>query len=33
MELKNAHANGCNVEINNLHPMFLVSSKILKIKN
>jgi len=31
MELKNANPNGCNVVINNLHPMIFFS-KILKIE-
>jgi len=30
MELKNVNPNGCNVEINNLLPMLLYFSKILK---
>jgi len=32
MELKNANPNGYNVVINNLHPMILIFSKILKIE-
>jgi len=32
MELKNANPNGCNVVINNLHPMFLFFFKILEIE-
>jgi len=32
MELKNDNPNGFNVVINNLHPMFLFLSKILKIE-
>jgi len=32
MELKNANPNGCNVVINNLHPLILFFSKILKIE-
>jgi len=32
MELKNDNSNGCNVVINNLHPMGLFFQKILKIE-
>jgi len=32
MELKNVNLNGCNVIINNLHPIILFFQKTLKIK-
>jgi len=32
MELKNANFNGCNVVIKNLHLMFVIFYKILKIE-
>jgi len=32
MDLKNANPNGCNVEVNNLHPMIFYPQKILKIE-
>jgi len=32
MELKNTNSNGCKVAINNLHPMILFFSKLLKIQ-
>jgi len=32
IQLKNVNPNGCNVVINNLHPMVLFFQKILKIE-
>jgi len=32
MELKNANSNGCNIVINNPHPIILFFSKILRIE-